>query len=99
MLQLGNTLVFLFNVIGRNPEVQATLYEEARALAPPGCDISVEDVRKAKYLRACITEAFRSESTIDRTVLSLARIVASGAGASLRKFYSDIAREYTFSYV
>ncbi|XP_078036135.1 cytochrome P450 family 24 subfamily A member shade [Augochlora pura] len=56
---LGNTLVFLFDLIGRNPRVQARLYEEARSLAPPGCDLTVDDLRKAKYLRACITEAFR----------------------------------------
>ncbi|KAG7204184.1 hypothetical protein KM043_002021 [Ampulex compressa] len=56
---LGNTLVFLFDMIGRNPEVQARLYEEACSLAPPGCDLTVEDLRKAKYLRACISEAFR----------------------------------------
>lgn len=57
--QLGNTLVFLFDLIGRNPRVQAQLYEEAYALAPAGCDLTVEDLRKAKYLRACITESFR----------------------------------------
>lgn len=58
-LQLGNTLVFLFNLIGSNPEVQANLYKEAQSLAPPGCDLKVEDLRKAKYLRACIMESFR----------------------------------------
>lgn len=58
-LQLGNTLVFLFNLIGRNPEVQETLYNEAQSLAPPGCDLTVDDLRKAKYLRACISESFR----------------------------------------
>lgn len=57
--QLGNTLVFLFDLIGRNPKVQANLYEEACSLAPPGCDLTIENLRKAKYLRACITESFR----------------------------------------
>ncbi|XP_070166736.1 cytochrome P450 family 24 subfamily A member shade isoform X1 [Polyergus mexicanus] len=56
---LGNTLVFLFNLIGRNPEVQEALYNEAQSLAPPGCDLTVDDLRTAKYLRACITESFR----------------------------------------
>nr|QBC73127.1 cytochrome P450 mono-oxygenase [Osmia bicornis] len=56
---LGNTLVFLFDLIGRNPKVQAKLYEESYSLAPPGCDLTTEDLRKAKYLRACITESFR----------------------------------------
>ncbi|XP_076166404.1 cytochrome P450 family 24 subfamily A member shade isoform X2 [Ptiloglossa arizonensis] len=56
---LGNTLVFLFDLIGRNPKVQANLYEEACSLAPPGCDLTIENLRKAKYLRACITESFR----------------------------------------
>nr|XP_050859270.1 ecdysone 20-monooxygenase isoform X3 [Vespula vulgaris] len=56
---LGNTLVFLFHMIGSNPEVQETLYEEACTLAPRGCDLTVEDLRKARYLRACINEAFR----------------------------------------
>ncbi|XP_053984395.1 ecdysone 20-monooxygenase isoform X1 [Hylaeus volcanicus] len=56
---LGNTLVFLFDLIGRNSKVQADLYEEACSLAPPGCDLTIEDLRKAKYLRACITESFR----------------------------------------
>lgn len=57
--QLGNTLVFLFYLIGRNPDVQAKLYEETYSLAPPGCDLTIEDLRHAKYLRACITESFR----------------------------------------
>ncbi|XP_043582585.1 ecdysone 20-monooxygenase isoform X2 [Bombus pyrosoma] len=56
---LGNTLVFLFYLIGRNPDVQAKLYEETYSLAPPGCDLTIEDLRHAKYLRACITESFR----------------------------------------
>ncbi|XP_076235574.1 cytochrome P450 family 24 subfamily A member shade [Calliopsis andreniformis] len=56
---LGNTLVFLFDLIGRNPKVQADLYNEAYSLAPPGCDLTIENLRKAKYLRACITESFR----------------------------------------
>ncbi|XP_051166696.1 ecdysone 20-monooxygenase isoform X1 [Leptopilina boulardi] len=56
---LGNTLVFLFHMIGSNPEVQKKLFEEVADLAPPGCDLSVDDLRTAKYLRACITEAFR----------------------------------------
>lgn len=46
-------------MIGSNPEVQETLYEEACMLAPRGCDLTVEDLRKARYLRACINEAFR----------------------------------------
>lgn len=56
---LGNTLVFLFHLIGRNPVVQAKLHEEAHGLAPAGCDLTVEDLRAAKYLHACINEAFR----------------------------------------
>nr|XP_012150014.1 PREDICTED: ecdysone 20-monooxygenase isoform X2 [Megachile rotundata] len=56
---LGNTLVFLFDLIGRNPAVQAKLYEESCSLAPPGCDLTIENLRKAKYLRACIIESFR----------------------------------------
>nr|XP_031825344.1 ecdysone 20-monooxygenase [Nomia melanderi] len=68
---LGNTLVFLFDLIGRNPRVQAQLYEEAYALAPAGCDLTVEDLRKAKYLRACITESFR----VMPTTTCIARIL------------------------
>ncbi|EZA58896.1 Ecdysone 20-monooxygenase [Ooceraea biroi] len=56
---LGNTLVFLFDLIGRNPQVQATLYEEVLSLAPPGCDLTEADLRTADYLRACISESFR----------------------------------------
>ncbi|XP_034943932.1 ecdysone 20-monooxygenase [Chelonus insularis] len=56
---LGNTLVFLFYLIGRNSKVQEVLFEEVRNLAPSGCDITADDLRNAKYLRACITEAFR----------------------------------------
>lgn len=56
---LGNTLVFLFDLIGRNPSVQAKLYEETYSLAPPGCDLTIENLKRAKYLRACITESFR----------------------------------------
>ncbi|XP_026296312.1 cytochrome P450 314A1 isoform X6 [Apis mellifera] len=57
--QLGNTLVFLFDLIGRNPTVQNKLYEETYALAPAGCDLTIDNLRKAKYLRACITESLR----------------------------------------
>lgn len=57
--QLGNTLVFLFDLIGRNPAVQNKLYEETYALAPAGCDLTIDNLRKAKYLRACITESLR----------------------------------------
>lgn len=57
--QLGNTLVFLFHLIGRNPGVQAKLYEETHSLAPAGCDLTIDNLRQAKYLRACITESFR----------------------------------------
>lgn len=56
---MGNTLVFLLHMIGSNPDVQTKLYNEVADLAPPGCDLSVDDLRTAKYLRACITEAFR----------------------------------------
>ncbi|XP_048516410.1 ecdysone 20-monooxygenase isoform X2 [Athalia rosae] len=56
---LGNTLVFLFDLIGRNKEVQRRLHDEVSALAPQGCDLAAEDLRDAKYLRACIFEAFR----------------------------------------
>lgn len=57
--QLGNTLVFLFDLIGRNPAVQTKLYEETYALAPAGCDLTIDNLRRAKYLRACITESLR----------------------------------------
>lgn len=60
---LGNTLVFLFDLIGRNPTVQAKLYEESYSLAPPGCDLTIENLRNAKYLRACIVESFRKIPT------------------------------------
>ncbi|KAG8041822.1 hypothetical protein G9C98_007126 [Cotesia typhae] len=56
---LGNTLVFIFHLIGSNSAVQKELYEEVINLAPAGCDIAAEDLNSAKYLRACITEAFR----------------------------------------
>ncbi|CAL7949455.1 unnamed protein product [Xylocopa violacea] len=56
---VGNTLVFLFDLIGRDPRIQAKLFEETYSLAPAGCDLTIEDLRKAKYLRACITESFR----------------------------------------
>lgn len=57
--QLGNTLVFLFHLIGRNPAVQVKLYEETHELAPAGCDLTIDNLRRAKYLRACITESLR----------------------------------------
>lgn len=56
---LGNTLVFLFDLVARNKEVQNRLNEEVSALAPRGCNLAAEDLRDAKYLRACILEAFR----------------------------------------
>ncbi|XP_008543665.1 ecdysone 20-monooxygenase [Microplitis demolitor] len=56
---LGNTLVFIFHLIGSNSKVQQELYEEVINLAPAGCNIAAEDLSTAKYLRACITEAFR----------------------------------------
>ncbi|XP_033216007.1 ecdysone 20-monooxygenase isoform X2 [Belonocnema kinseyi] len=56
---LGNTLVFLFHMIASNPEVQKKLHEEVEFLATPGCDLVVDDLRNAKYLKACINESFR----------------------------------------
>ncbi|XP_066598117.1 ecdysone 20-monooxygenase isoform X2 [Prorops nasuta] len=68
---LGNTLVFLLYLIGSNPEVQKRLHEEARSLAPAGCDLTVEDLKQAKYLKACITESFR----VIPTASGIARIL------------------------
>lgn len=93
--QLGNTLVFLFYLIGRDSKVQKRLYEETATLAPPGCDISSEDLRNAKYLRACITEAFR----VIPTVPCIARILDESiklsdhnldAGVSYESLHSSI---------
>ncbi|XP_011314519.1 ecdysone 20-monooxygenase isoform X2 [Fopius arisanus] len=56
---VGNTLVFLFHLIGSNPRVQKILHEEVATLAPQNCDIEVQDLRNAKYLRACVQEGFR----------------------------------------
>ncbi|KAK0088673.1 hypothetical protein PV325_011092 [Microctonus aethiopoides] len=56
---LGNTLVFIFHLIGRNPEVQKNLYDEVAMLAPKNCDINADNLRSATYLRACINESFR----------------------------------------
>ncbi|XP_015112054.1 ecdysone 20-monooxygenase isoform X2 [Diachasma alloeum] len=56
---LGNTLVFMFHLIGSNPRVQKILHEEVETLAPRNCDIEVQDLRSAKYLRACVQEGFR----------------------------------------
>ena len=46
-------------MIASNPEVQKKLYEEVAYLAPAGCDIRIDDLRNAKYLKACTNEAFR----------------------------------------
>ncbi|KAJ8673935.1 hypothetical protein QAD02_005197 [Eretmocerus hayati] len=56
---VGNTLVFLLHTVGRNPEVQERLRVEADSLAPPRCDITVDNLKDAKYIRAFITEVFR----------------------------------------
>lgn len=55
---LGNTLVFLLYLIGKNPIVQEKLYEEITNLTPLG-DITAVTLSKAVYLRACINECFR----------------------------------------
>ncbi|KAF7997336.1 hypothetical protein HCN44_005613 [Aphidius gifuensis] len=60
---LGNTLVFLFHLIGTDKEIQKKLYDEVINLAPEGCDLVAENLRGAKYLRACITEGFRMVPT------------------------------------
>ncbi|XP_058792402.1 ecdysone 20-monooxygenase isoform X2 [Phymastichus coffea] len=56
---VGNTLVFLLHTIGSNPEVQRRLKEEADALVPPRCDISVDHLKGAVYIQAFINEVFR----------------------------------------
>ncbi|KAF7989225.1 hypothetical protein HCN44_007822 [Aphidius gifuensis] len=38
---------------------EVILYDEVINLAPEGCDLVAENLRGAKYLRACITEGFR----------------------------------------
>ncbi|XP_014212517.1 ecdysone 20-monooxygenase isoform X2 [Copidosoma floridanum] len=56
---VGNTLVFLLHTLGRNPRVQRHLRREADSLAPPRCDIGIDDLKDAKYIRAFIAEVFR----------------------------------------
>lgn len=74
---LGNTLVFLLYLIGKNPEVQKKLYEEITSLAPIG-DINALTLSKATYLRACINECFR----ILPTANCIARILESDINTS-----------------
>ncbi|XP_054271191.1 ecdysone 20-monooxygenase [Macrosteles quadrilineatus] len=56
---LGNTLVFLFYLVAKNPQVQKRLYEEIISLAPIGTPVTSQVLRDATYLRACIMETFR----------------------------------------
>ncbi|OXU19788.1 hypothetical protein TSAR_004071 [Trichomalopsis sarcophagae] len=63
---VGNTLVFLLHTIGRNPEVRKKLQEEADSLVPPRCDISMGDLKNAKYIRAFITEVFRRRERFEK---------------------------------
>ncbi|XP_032454671.1 cytochrome P450 314A1 isoform X1 [Nasonia vitripennis] len=75
---VGNTLVFLLHTIGRNPEVRKKLQEEADSLVPPRCDISMGDLKNAKYIRAFITEVFR----LLPTAPCIARILEESADLS-----------------
>ncbi|KAL1138641.1 hypothetical protein AAG570_008704 [Ranatra chinensis] len=56
---LGNTLVFLFYLLAKNPRCQQKLYDEIINLAPFGTPLTSQTLRGAHYLRACMMEAFR----------------------------------------
>uniref|UniRef100_A0AAT9UTK6 Cytochrome P450 314A1 n=1 Tax=Maconellicoccus hirsutus TaxID=177089 RepID=A0AAT9UTK6_MACHI len=56
---LGNTLVFLLYLIAKHPDVQEKLYKEIEHITPTNEQITMESLRGAVYLRACIMEAFR----------------------------------------
>lgn len=97
-MQLGNTLVFIFHLIGSNSAVQKELYEEVINLAPAGCDIAAEDLNSAKYLRACITEAFR----VIPTTPCIARILdepikLSGREVEAGVSFQDLYKNYNKS--
>lgn len=74
---LGNTLVFLLYLIGKNPDVQEKLYEEITNLTPIG-DITTLTLNKATYLKACINECFR----ILPTANCIARILETDINTS-----------------
>ncbi|KAL0275932.1 UNVERIFIED_CONTAM: hypothetical protein PYX00_003643 [Menopon gallinae] len=56
---LGNTLVFLLYLIAKHKDVQEKLHKEISEIIPRGSAITAESLKRATYLRACITEAFR----------------------------------------
>ncbi|XP_043793071.1 ecdysone 20-monooxygenase isoform X3 [Apis laboriosa] len=92
---LGNTLVFLFDLIGRNPAVQGKLYEETHELAPAGCDLTIDNLRRAKYLRACITESLR----LIPTTTCIARILDESIELSGYRLTAGVSNNYViFSY-
>lgn len=70
---LGNTLVFLLYLIAKHKDVQKKLYEELIELIPKGNAVTPETLKKASYLRACITETFRMLPTAP----CVARIIES----------------------
>lgn len=74
---LGNTLVFLLYLIGKNPEIQTKLYEEITTLCSFD-NISTSMLNKAVYLKACINESFR----ILPTANCLARILENEINVS-----------------
>jgi hypothetical protein len=54
--------VFVLYLIAKNPSVQNRLYKELLQIAPGRCPLTVEALRQATYLQACIMEAFRQVS-------------------------------------
>ena len=58
----GNTLAFLIYNLARNPEKQQKLRDEVQSFGSG--NLTVQDVGKMKYFRACLNESLRILPTI-----------------------------------
>ncbi|XKL67851.1 hypothetical protein PGB90_003342 [Kerria lacca] len=56
---LGNTLVFVLYLIAKHPHIQNKIYEEIENITSVSGPITMDSLRGAVYLRACMMEAFR----------------------------------------
>ena len=61
---VSNTLSFLFYHLAANPQVQQKLYEEVNQVMADNDQLSADLLAKMPFLKACVKESFRLNSTV-----------------------------------
>lgn len=89
---VSNSLTYLLYHLARNPNVQQRLYEELSAVLGDGNAVTAEHLSQMPYLKACVKESFRLNSTVPGIMRILPKdVVLSGyhvpAGVSISAMF------------